>query len=76
MNKGQVFIYSEWKKIEMIYVYRDDAGHKGIYRFYGTIKQSEDFVFFDTKFYIEGKKVRVQSLYFLLANLRQTREIT
>ena len=56
MNKGQVFIYSEWKKIEMIYVYRDDAGHKGIYRFYGTIKQSEDFVFFDTKFYIEGKK--------------------
>jgi hypothetical protein len=55
MNKGQVFIYSEWRKIEMIYVYRDDVGHKGIYKFYGTIKQSEDFVFFDTKFYMDGK---------------------
>lgn len=56
MNKGQIAIYNDWKKIEMVYVYRDDAGHKGIYTFYGTIKQSEDFVFFDTKYYIEGKK--------------------
>ena len=56
MNKGKIIIYNEWKKIEMTYVYIDDNGENGIYTFYGTIKQSEDFVFFDTKFYIEGKK--------------------
>lgn len=56
MIKGQVIIYNEWKKIEMIYVYKDDKGENGIYTFYGTIKQSEDFVFFDTKFYVENKK--------------------
>lgn len=56
MNKGQVIIYNEWKNIEMIYIYKHDNGEKGIYTFYGTIKQSEDFVFFDTKFYIENKK--------------------
>jgi hypothetical protein len=71
MNKGQVFIYSEWGKIEMIYVYRDDAGHKGIYRFYGTIKQSEDFVFFDTKFYIEGKKSEGAKFIFFIGKSSQ-----
>jgi hypothetical protein len=56
MNKGQIVIYNEWKNIEMIYTYKGENGEKGVYTFFGTIKQSEDFVFFDTKYYVENKK--------------------
>jgi len=56
MNKGQIIIYNEWKTIEMIYVYPEDNGEKGVYTFYGTISLSEDFAFFDTKYYAGNKK--------------------
>lgn len=56
MNKGQVIIYNEWKTIEMVYVYVDENGEKGVYTFYGTINQSEDFAHFDTKYYVGNKK--------------------
>lgn len=55
MNKGEVIIYNDWKKLEIIYVYPDNNGYNEIYSFYGTIKQSDDFIFFDTKYYIGGK---------------------
>ena len=55
MNKGQVIIYKQWKNIEMKYVYEDDHGRTGVYSFFGLIKHSEGFVFFDTNFY-EGRK--------------------
>ena len=56
MNKGQVIIYNGWKTIEMKYIYTDDNGENGIYTFYGTINQSEDFVHFDTKYFVGNKK--------------------
>lgn len=56
MNKGQVIIYNNWKTIELIFVYADENGEKTSYTFYGSITQSEDFAFFDTKFYVENKK--------------------
>ncbi len=56
MNKGQVVLYNNWKTIEMVYVYEDENGEKGIYTFYGTITQSEDFAHFDTKYYVGNKK--------------------
>ena len=56
MNKGQVIIYNNWKTIELIFVYVDENGDKTAYTFYGSITQSEDFAFFDTKFYVENKK--------------------
>ncbi len=55
MNKGQVIIYRQWKNIEMKYVYEDDQERTGVYSFFGSIKHSEGFVFFDTNFY-EGRK--------------------
>ncbi|MEM8929503.1 MAG: hypothetical protein AAGC45_14995, partial [Bacteroidota bacterium] len=56
MNKGQVIIYNDWKTVEMIYVYADDDGSRGVYTFYGTINQSEDFAHFDTKYFVGNKK--------------------
>ncbi len=56
MNKGQVLIYNDWKTVEMIYVYEDENGHRGIYTFHGTISQSEDFAHFDTKYFVGNKK--------------------
>ncbi|SNY95317.1 hypothetical protein [Flagellimonas pacifica] len=56
MNKGQVIIYNDWKTVEMIYVYVDENGAKGVYTFYGTINQSEDFAHFDTKYFVGNKK--------------------
>jgi len=56
MNKGKIIIYNDWKKVEMIYVYENEKGDKGIYTFYGAINQSEDFVYFDTKYFSGNKK--------------------
>tara|TARA_R110002073_G_scaffold72537_1_gene177319 strand:+ start:316578 stop:317813 length:1236 start_codon:yes stop_codon:yes gene_type:complete len=56
MNKGQVIIYNDWKTIEMVYLYAGDNGEKAVYIFYGTISQSEDFAYFDTKYYVGNKK--------------------
>ncbi|MCK5401224.1 MAG: hypothetical protein KAJ28_06285 [Flavobacteriaceae bacterium] len=56
MNKGQVIIYNDWKTIEMKYIYEDVNSEKGIYNFYGTINQSEDFAYFDTKYFVGNKK--------------------
>ncbi|WP_420600913.1 hypothetical protein [Flagellimonas sp.] len=56
MNKGQVVIYNDWKTVEMIYVYVDENGARGVYTFYGTISQSEDFAHFDTKYFVGNKK--------------------
>ena len=56
MNKGQVIIYRQWKNIEMKYIYEDDKGKTGVYSFFGLIKHSEGFVFFDTNFYVGRKK--------------------
>jgi len=56
MNKGQVIIYNDWKTVEMIYVYVDDNGSRGVYTFCGTISQSEDFAHFDTKYFVGNKK--------------------
>ncbi|WP_396591617.1 hypothetical protein [Allomuricauda sp. R78024] len=56
MNKGQVIIYNDWKTVEMIYVYVDENGSRGVYIFYGTINQSEDFAHFDTKYFVGNKK--------------------
>ena len=56
MNKGQVIVYNDWKTVEMIYVYVDENGARGVYTFYGTISQSEDFTHFDTKYFVGNKK--------------------
>lgn len=56
MNKGQVVIYNNWKTTELTFVYTDENGEKTNYTFYGVITQSEDFAFFDTKFYVGNKK--------------------
>ena len=56
MNKGQVIIYNQWKTIEMKYIYKDEFGNISTYKFFGNITHSEDFVFFDTKYYSGNKK--------------------
>lgn len=56
MNKGSVIIYNQWKTIEMKYLYEYEAGNKSTYTFFGNITHSEDFVFFDTKYYLGNKK--------------------
>ncbi|WP_190811340.1 hypothetical protein [Flagellimonas sp. S3867] len=75
MNKGQVIIYNDWKTVEMIYVYVDENGAKGIYTFYGTISQSEDFAHFDTKYFVGNKKSEGAKFIFFIgkssANERQ-----
>jgi hypothetical protein len=56
MNKGQVIIHHNWKTIEMIYVYVNENEEKNTYLFYGNITQSEDFAYFDTKYYVGNKR--------------------
>lgn len=56
MNKGQVIIYNDWKNVEMIYIYLGINEEKGVYTFYGSINQSEDFIYFNTKYYVGNKK--------------------
>jgi hypothetical protein len=56
MNKGYVIIHNNWKTIEMIYMYVNENEEKNTYTFYGNITQSEDFAYFDTKYYAGNKK--------------------
>ena len=56
MNKGKIIIYNNWKNIEMIYVYTEENKEKEVYTFFGNINKSEDFAYFDTKFYVGNKK--------------------
>ncbi|MGM5470173.1 hypothetical protein ACS386_07840 [Flavobacteriaceae bacterium LMO-SS05] len=56
MNKGQAIVYKQWKNIEMKYIYKDEFGNSGIYSYYGKITDSGGFVFFDTKYYSDGKR--------------------
>ena len=56
MIKGQVFIYNGWKTIEIKYFYNHENQENGVYTFFGTISHSEDFVHFDTKYFVGSKK--------------------
>ena len=69
MNKGQVVIYNNWKTTELTFVYTDENGEKTNYTFYGVITQSEDFAFFDTKFYVGNKKNEGAKFICFIGNL-------
>jgi len=56
MIKGQVIIYNGWKTIEIKYFYNHNNKDNVVYSFVGTINHSEDFVHFDTKYFVGSKK--------------------
>lgn len=56
MNKGQVIIYNGWKTIEIKYFYNYNNKENIVYTFFGTVNHSEDFVHFDTKYFVGAKK--------------------
>jgi hypothetical protein len=65
MTKGQMVIYNDWKTIEAQYAY-DGYGSKGAYTFFGNITHSEDFVHFDTKYYLGNKKSEGANFIFFI----------
>ena len=56
MIKGQAIIYNGWKTIEIKYSYNHNNKDNVVYSFVGTINHSEDFVHFDTKYFVGSKK--------------------
>ncbi len=66
MNKGQVIIYKQWKTVEVKYLYEDESGKIGIYSFFGTIIKSEDYLYFNTKFFVGSKKHEGAKFFFFV----------
>lgn len=56
LNKGHIVVYNDWKTVEVKFVYENKRGIISIYTFFGTVKLSEDFAFFDTKYFRDNSK--------------------
>lgn len=54
--KGELTIFNDWKTIEIKFIYDNKNGAKSVYTFFGSIKISEGFAFFDTKYFDKNSK--------------------
>lgn len=64
MTKGQVIIYNNWKTFELVFVYQDRKGKPIFYNLFGTIKQENNFVHFDAKFFTGKGKIEGANFIF------------
>lgn len=66
LNKGELIIYNNWKTLEMKFHYKQNNGEKEIYSFMGNVVHSENFVHFNTKFFIENRKIEGAKFIFFV----------
>ncbi|WP_103070220.1 hypothetical protein [Aquimarina sediminis] len=64
MTKGQIIIYNNWKTFELIFVYQDRKGIPIYYNLFGNIKQENNFVHFDAKFFTKRGKIEGANFIF------------